>query len=120
MRALRTFTVESVFSGVERMLRVVVEEADGRVLRGGEWHATLLREAAARSPNGRPPIIGAETFELLDDLRRFRHVARHHYGLALDEDGIEENVAVMRRLLPLLETDLRAFEAAMTGDAAPP
>ena len=80
----------------------------------------LLREAAAPEPGGRPSIVATESFELLDDLRRLRHVARNHYGLALDEQGVEQNVAVMRRLLPLLDADLRAFEAAMTGDAAPP
>ncbi len=79
---------------------MVVEEADGRVPRGSEWHAALLREAAAPGPNGRPPVIGAEAFELLDDLRRFRHVARHHYGLALDEEAVEENVAVCDACFP--------------------
>jgi hypothetical protein len=116
LKALRAFTVQNVYSGIERILRTVVERVDGRAFSGSDWHASLLAEAASVKPEVRPAVLGAETLRLLDQLRRFRHVARHHYGVRLDEEGVEDNLALTRRVLPLFEADLAAFEAAMTRD----
>jgi len=40
----------------------------------------------------RPALISAELYELLDELRRFRHFFRHAYGVELDADKVGEAV----------------------------
>jgi hypothetical protein len=117
--AARSFVVESIYSGLEQTLKTIADEVDDRPPSGRDWHAVLLKAMAASGPLGRPPVIGPVTFRLLDDLRRFRHVSRHRYALELDEEGVGQNLAAVRRVLPLFEADMRAFETAMDREEAP-
>jgi hypothetical protein len=113
--ALRTFVVISICSGLERVLQTIAKDVDGRMPSGRDWHKRLLAQMAALGPD-RPPVLSAETLALLNDLRRFRHLARHHHPSELDEEGIAQNLAITRRILPLFERDLRAFEDTLSKE----
>lgn len=119
-RALKAFTVEGVYSGLEAILKIIADEVDGSLPSGVAWHALLLETMVEPRPGVRPPVLSETSFHLLDRLRRFRHIVRNNYALDLEDEGVERNLADMRAALETFETDLRAFEAAMTGGAAPP
>lgn len=111
--------IDSVYSGIELLLQFLIAEIDGSSVDKGDWHAAVLAAAAADNPPVRPPLIGADTFELLHELRRFRHVVRHPYGMTLRLDRVLENLAVLRRTLPLVRRDFEAFKATFGSDPAP-
>jgi hypothetical protein len=115
-RVGRAFTIESVYTGLEAVLRDIAADIDGSVPGGADWHATLLEQMAAGAPGIRPALLSPGTRELLDYLRRFRHVVRINYGLDLDSAKVADSLAVMERLLPAFETDLAAFEATLCRD----
>jgi hypothetical protein len=94
---LRTFITVSIYSGLERILQTIANDVDGRLPSGRDWHARLLAQMAAPGPD-RPPVLSPETLADLNDLRRFRHLARHHHPSELDEEGIAQNLAITRRI----------------------
>jgi hypothetical protein len=115
-RAAKAFAVEGVYSGLEAILKIIADEVDKGVPSGTAWHALLLEVMVTSKEGVRPQVLSEETFALLDQLRRFRHVARNNYALDLDEESIDRNLTAMRAVLPLFERDLRSFEAALLKD----
>lgn len=107
--------IEGVFSGLEGILKGIAEDIDGHVPQGGAWHAKLLEVMALDIGGVRPAVIGAETRALLDDLRRFRHAVRSHYGIDLRDTDIDDNLERLRRVLPLFRRDFEEFARAMGG-----
>ncbi|HEY0836283.1 MAG TPA: hypothetical protein VGE72_20420 [Azospirillum sp.] len=105
--------VEGVYSGLEGILKGIAEDIDGHLPQGGAWHAKLLEVMALDIGGVRPAVLGAETHALLDDLRRFRHAVRSHYGIDLRDADIGDNLERVRRVLPLFRKDFEAFVAAM-------
>jgi hypothetical protein len=115
-QAAKAFAVEGVYSGLEAILKIIADEVDKGVPSGTAWHALLLEVMVTSKEGVRPQVLSEETFALLDQLRRFRHVARNNYALDLDEESIDRNLTAMRAVLPLFERDLRTFEAALLKD----
>jgi hypothetical protein len=114
-RVARAFAVESVYSGIEGILKLVAAKVDGRVPEGPDWHRLLLDQMSRALPGVRPAVLGAATGQLLDELRRFRHVVRIHYGSSLDGAKVDQSAQTMRELLPLFRDDLARFEAELAG-----
>ena len=109
--------VEAVYSGLEGILKGIAEDIDGHVPQGGAWHAKLLETMALEVPGVRLAVVSPETHGLLDELRRFRHAVRSHYGIDLRDTDIDVNLDRTRRVLPLFHRDFDAFVAAMSGQA---
>lgn len=112
-RAAKAFAIEGVYSGLEAILKIIADEVDQGVPSGSAWHALLLEVMVTPKEGVRPRVLSERTFSLLDQLRRFRHVARNNYALDLDDESIDRNLSAMREVLPMFESDLRVLEAAL-------
>jgi len=77
------------YSGFERIFIQIAETVDDDLPRRENWHELLLRQMMAEKPNIRPAVISAKTGELLDELRRFRHVVRNVYAHKFTPENIE-------------------------------
>jgi hypothetical protein len=73
----------------------------------------ILKVAAMATPL-RPPILDAATFALLNETRRFRHVAAHIYA-DFEPAKVDPSVAAARTLAATLPTVFSRFKAAV-GD----
>src|SRR4051812_12581054 len=71
--------VEKVYSGIERLLKLIATEIDGAVPTGEDWHRRLLTRMAAPLPGARPAVLSDRTFAALNALRAFRHRERNSY-----------------------------------------
>jgi hypothetical protein len=54
-----------------------------------KWHKSLLQKMSLDIPNIRPAIVRKETFEMLDELLRFRHFRRYYFNFSYDWDKID-------------------------------
>lgn len=99
----------SFYTGLETLLALVARHVDGDVPGGHEWHRALLQQAAQDLEGIRKPVIGAETAEELDELRRFRHIVRHIYADHLAPENIRPLVERLDELWPRLSNELAAF-----------
>lgn len=82
-----------------------------------QWHAQLLRRMSLNVEGVRPRVIGDETYECLDELRRFRHLFRSAYVLHFDPERLEFVLKHARRLEGLYRRDLEEFLSFLDGMA---
>jgi hypothetical protein len=117
-RSATAFAVTAIYTGIESILKVIADDVDRHLPSGSDWHAELLLAMSLEVPGTRPAVLSLETKRLLDELRKFRHAARNNYPLDLTDEGVFANLERLRRAMPLVERDLVAFEAAMTGSTS--
>ena len=101
--------IEKVYSGIERILKMVASDIDSSVPRDEAWHKTLLQRMASDLPGIRPPVIRKETLAKLDGLRSFRHRVRYSYIADLDESRLLSIAEDTFKALPEFEKDLTEF-----------
>ena len=82
--------LHSFYTGAERIFEVIAKQVDHYQPTGSNWHRQLLDQMLVAIPNLRPAVISENTYLLLDELRRFRHVVRTVYAYQLDSERILE------------------------------
>ncbi len=75
------FRLHNLYNAFENIFKSIATTLDGD--RGGDNAQLLQRMRLDLSPV-RPAVLDDETYDRLDELRRFRHVYRSAYGLRLD------------------------------------
>ena len=76
---------------------------------GPSWHAQLLRRMKSPVSSNRECVISDDSFRLLDELRRFRHVARNNYKVVYNWTQLDDRCTDYRKLIPLVKRDLATF-----------
>jgi len=109
--------IAAIYTGIESILEAVGNEIDDYSPRGSAAHAELVDGMAVAVAGLRPAVLGEATRELMHELRKFRHVARHKYALELRRRDVGRNFALARKMLPAFERDWRRFVRAMTEEA---
>lgn len=96
MRDLRgvASVLEDVYQGAENAFQRIVRATGELTPAGQEWHTELLEQMSKEMRGVRPAVIRAETYEMLEVFRSFRHKVRHIYGFSLK----------WNKMLPLLES----------------
>lgn len=74
-----------------------------------QWHKELLRKMHLEIPGIRKAVLSRQSYQLLDELRRFRHFKRYYYDFDYDWSRLDYLQGVYQRLLPLIEADLNSF-----------
>ena len=103
------FNLHGFYSGVERLLELIARTLDTEVPSGDNWHRELIRQLAGSVPGVRPAVVGPETAVALDELRRFRHVARNVYAMNLIPDRVARLVEILEQAWPELRQELLAI-----------
>ena len=76
--------LQDLYSGIERILRALLEQKGIHIEKTGSWHKNLLLRAENESLVDRPQM------ETLSELLLFRHVQIHGYGFMLDDRRLGE------------------------------
>jgi hypothetical protein len=76
--------LQDLYSGLERILRGLLEERGVRIQKSDRWHKDLL--LAAR----RDSLVEANEFDAFSKLLLFRHVQVHGYGFMLEDARLVE------------------------------
>jgi hypothetical protein len=74
--------LQDLYTGLERILRALVEDAGVRVGKTESWHKDLLLAARRRS------LVRESEFEAFGKLLLFRHVQVHGYGFMLRDERL--------------------------------
>jgi hypothetical protein len=77
-------STEKCYSGIEKILKNLLQELDGSIPSSHDWHRQLIERAASIGPHGRPAILDKAFAKTLHDLRSFRHRERLSYVANLD------------------------------------
>lgn len=74
--------LQDLYSGMERILRMLLEQRGVRVEKTESWHKNLLLAAKKES------LVDQHQFEVLSELLLFRHVQVHGYGFMLEDERL--------------------------------
>lgn len=105
----RASGIEGVYTGMENVLKEVLNVVDGGVFGKSEsFHAQLLAQAAEKTTK-RTEVINQELYRKLDELRSFRHRERTSYRHVLKEDLVNKNLDLLKNSFSLFEAQIIAF-----------
>lgn len=76
------------------------------------WHSRLLERMRLNLMPLRPAVIDDVAYDALDELRRFRHLFRHAYGIRLDRARLKlvwDKALTLQKVYPALLERFIAF-----------
>ena len=76
--------LQDAYTGIERILRTLLEERGIKAIKSEDWHKQLLLTAKEQS------LISQAEWETFRNLLLFRHMEIHGYGLMLDEKRLRQ------------------------------
>ena len=94
------YRLHNLYSAFESVFQRVAETFENQISDRAGWHAELLHRMTLNIEGIRPALISRETYECLDELRRFRHLFRSAYRAPF---GDAERLAVVRRKAQTLQ-----------------
>lgn len=65
---------------------------------------------------GEPAVLSQESFDLLNELRKFRHFLRHAYSVELDLNSLRRLKDMVREKFVVVERDLDNFREYLEGE----
>ena len=99
------------YSGFERLFTHIAETIDGDLPHAEDWHRRLLQQMKTEVPGVRPAVISTEMGEILEELRKFRHVVRNVYTHHLDPARLKKLVEGSSKSFAQLNAEISAFAA---------
>lgn len=78
------YCLHNLYNAFENIFQNAAAVFENAVDDLGRWHAQLLERMRLDIMPLRPAVIDDVAYDALDELRRFRHLFRHAYGLKLD------------------------------------
>lgn len=104
--------IQGIYSKVENVLKQVIEQIDGPILKTDSWHMDLLELAATTVPDVRGALISEDSCRGLKELLRFRHVVRSNYAGELIPARVHELVPSAIATARSTVADLRSVLAS--------
>jgi len=110
-----------LYMGVENTLKRIARASGVEIAHGPEWHASLLAMFSEKEAHPELPVLFDEPFYLrLTELRRFRHVAIHGYGLALQWDLVREALEQGMLLFNAFQDTMQLYLAGLLPEDRKP
>jgi len=78
------YQLHNLYCSFEYLFRIIADHFENHLTDTIGWHTELLKRMKIQIDGVRPALISESTYNLLDELRGFRHVFRHAYGKELD------------------------------------
>lgn len=100
------YTIHNIYGIIENACFRVAKFFENN-LQSDTWHRDLLRRMLLTIPQIRPAFFTQETYDVLDELRGFRHVFRNAYSRSLDP----ERLLLLQKKVP---TAIRLFKKSVS------
>ena len=110
--------LQGLYTMAEALLKQVLDEVDGRLMKSETWHKDLLIQAHSSS-DIRPSVISPRSFDVLDELLRFRHAVRSNYATSLRAENVFRLVEIAEAGLPEFISGVETFLVRMETEADP-
>lgn len=88
------YQIHNLYCSIEDLLKLVASAFENQVGTTDEWHRILLLRLSQPVDGMRPAFLSEESFDLLNQLRSFRHMFRHAYGTDIKLRQLEPNIDI--------------------------
>jgi len=112
------FALHNLYSALENSFAQISLTFENHVKDQARWHRELLEKMLLDVPPLRPHVVSPDGRGLLADLLGFRHLFRHAYDFALDEQKILTLWRRWQKEGGLVKESLRQFVQALNEAAA--
>ncbi len=102
------YQIHNLYSVFKQLFETVVHFFENR-LEEERYHIDLLRRMCLEIDGIRPTLVSDDAFDLLDELRRFRHFFRHAYTAELNPEKLDDLLGKARRLREIHRQDVVKF-----------
>lgn len=106
---VRAYHLHSLYSAFENIFQNVAATFENSVDDMGRWHAQLVERMKLDMMPIRPALLNEQSFDVIDELRRFRHMFRHAYSMNLDAERLDLVVRKALLLKDLYGGQIRDF-----------
>lgn len=101
--------IENFYMAVEEILKMICVATEEGLPEGERWHSILLKNMSRDVRNLRPPVISVKTYDLLDDFRKFRHLARNIYTFNIKPEKVLSLAKKLDTAFKCLKRDIKGF-----------
>ena len=108
------YRLHGLYTAFENIFRNIAAAFENHLEQTG-WHRQLLERMRLDLTPLRPAVIGADAYDKLDEMLRFRHVFRTLYGLALDPLRLQVVLRKALELKPLYAGQIERFLEFLRG-----
>lgn len=112
------YQIHNLYCSVEDLLKLVAKTFENNVGKGGDWHRILLLRMNQPVKGIRPAFLSEASWEILDQLRGFRHVVRHAYGKEIEITQLRVNIGAAQKLYQSISKDVESFINELDESAA--
>lgn len=104
------YYLHNLYTAFENISLNVARTFENQIDDQRQWHAMLLKRMMLDIEGIRPKLYQPNTYVCLDELRRFRHVFRNAYSIALDPQRVAIVLSKAQDLQTTYEQDMNQFK----------
>lgn len=101
--------LENFYLAVEEIFKAICVATEEGIPAGERWHSILLKNMSKEIKGLRINIISADTLEILDEYRKFRHLARNIYTFNIVPEKVILLAKETEKAYKLLRKDIKNF-----------
>lgn len=109
------YQLHNLYGACEQLFELIARAFENRIDRR-RYHVDLLRRMRTEIQGVRPRLLSDGLAGDLNELRAFRHLFRHAYGIELKPELVRAVASVAQRMRDPLRSALERFASAITGD----
>ncbi len=84
------YLLHNLYCALEDLLQEIARTFENRLEDPARYHRELLQRMRLDIPGIRPRLLNTPSYQLLNELRGFRHTFRHAYDYELDEGRLRQ------------------------------
>ena len=104
-----SYYISGIYSFYEDLFQKIANTFENTISDKTMWHSELLNRMSLTIENIRPKVISPENLEILNELRRFRHVFRYSYSFELKWEKIKELATNWKNYSKRIKDDIDCF-----------
>jgi uncharacterized protein YutE (UPF0331/DUF86 family) len=82
------YLLHNLYCALEDLFLEIMRTFENRIEDPAKYHREILKRMIIEIPKIRPRILSKESYQMLDELRGFRHIFRHSYTYSLSSDKV--------------------------------
>ena len=111
------YQIHNLYCSIEDLLKLIANAFENRIGTSSEWHRVLLLRLSQPVEGIRPAFLSEDSFDLLNQLRSFRHMFRHAYGTDIKLRQLEPNIDMALQVSKLISEDIKQFLEDLNNSA---
>ena len=108
-KIVTAYYLHNLYNAFENIFANIALAFENHLNKDAGWHSQLLQRMCLDLRPIRPAVIDQQTYQALDELRRFRHLFRAAYNLELDPNRLALVILKAKELGSLYQNQLNTF-----------